>query len=179
MRSIAIIALTCAAVSFVGNAAAQDAVITKDDKDALVSASNIFMGRYPIGLSWRDQPLLRMVTPTSGYVERTDANFRKTPDAPCTYQMFGSHGDIAAQIDFSKLSEEYAVNPSGYGGSQLTVFGQGPAVCDQFDGLGRIDPKHARCYDRYVSASAEVRVLLRYFRYMFSNVCPALQFPIN
>jgi len=178
MRIIAIAFLASAVAGFAANAIAQDVPITKDDEDAMVSASNLFLARYPFGSS-RNPRILKMVTPTSGFVKEIGTVFRKAPDAPCIYQMFGSHGDLAAQIDFSKLSEEYAVRPSGFGGSELTVFGQGPAVCDQFDGLGRIDPKHARCYDRYISGSAEIRLLLRYFGYIFSNVCPALQFPVN
>jgi hypothetical protein len=178
MRSIAIIALTCASVSFAANAAAQDAAITKDDRDALVSASNIFMGRYPIGTG-SDPNILKMVTPTSGHVERTNANFRKAPDAPCMYQMFGETSTIAAQIDFHSLSDEYAIEPSGYG-ARLIVYGEGPAVCDQFDGLLRIDPNHRHCYDRYVSMpTGNTRLLLRYFRYIFSNVCAPRQLPVN
>jgi len=43
-----------------------------------------------------------------------------------------------------------------------------------------IDPKHARCYDRYVSVpTSETGLLMRYFRYIFSNVCAPHQMPVN
>jgi hypothetical protein len=137
------------------------------DQKAILAASQIMVSRYHVGSG---------ITPIDSdtALAGTRAKIVRSPDKPCTFEMFDAGGIIEARIDFDRLRDEYSVAQDGYGNQQLIVPGAGTAVCDRVD--VKLDAGHLHCWNRYVAVTAPqvVTIAVRAFRFIFSNVCRPL-----